>query len=120
MDQQEKKTPEYRGLYSKVHVSVKALDITIIACVVVIVIAMIFGMKTRGYNITFDSRGGTDVAVVKCNYGEQIGPVEEPTREGYEFGGWYLDPQCTRRWFPEIDEVTGAMTLYASWTPDAQ
>lgn len=118
MDQQEtEKKPQLRGLYDRVHISIRALDITIIACVVVIVIAMIIGMNDRGYNVTFDSRGGTDVPFVKCNYGELITGVEEPTREGYTFGGWYTDPQCSQKWVLSADEVTGAMTLYACWIP---
>ena len=114
MDQEEKK-PQLRGLYSKVHISVRALDITIICCIIVIVLGLIFGMETRGYAVTFDSRGGTDVETVTRNYGELIGTVEDPTREGYTFSGWYRDPQCTEKWVMTADKVTGATTLYARW-----
>ncbi len=34
-----------------------------------------------------------------CDYGEEIEFIPpEPTREGYEFGGWYKEPECINKW----------------------
>ena len=115
--EKEEEVPKFRGLYRYVHISVKALDRIIIACVIVIILATFMGLQNRGFTVTFDSQGGTDVAPVKCNYGELIDDAGTPTREGYDFGGWYLDPQCTELWVLEADNVTGSMTLYARWNP---
>jgi len=46
------------------------------------------------------------------------------TREGYNFGGWYTDPECTNSWnfitdrVTQPDEIIGMdpMYLYAKWT----
>lgn len=48
-------------------------------------------------------------------YGELIEISEPPTREGFVFDGWYLDPGATIPWNLEEDMVTESMTLYAGW-----
>lgn len=111
-------TPKFRGLYRYVHVSVKTLDIIIIACVVVIVVVTALSMKDRGFMVNFDSQGGTDVAAAKYQYGEHIEPPESPTREGYSFTGWFIDPNCQEQWIIEENTVNGALTLYAGWEKD--
>lgn len=52
-------------------------------------------------------------------------PPKEPTREGYEFGGWYKEPECLNKWNFSIDTMPetpqGAendfyeLKLYAKW-----
>ena len=42
------------------------------------------------YEITLDANGGvTDVALVQVTFGQAVGALPTPTREGYTFGGWY-------------------------------
>ncbi|MCH5320895.1 MAG: InlB B-repeat-containing protein, partial [Eubacterium sp.] len=50
------------------------------------------------YTLTFDANGGKcDVSSVEVQYGRPIGELPIPTREGYEFGGWYnIDISYTR------------------------
>ncbi len=39
----------------------------------------------------------------------------EPTREGYSFGGWYLDAECTKK-VANVEYIpTQDITLYAKW-----
>ncbi len=39
----------------------------------------------------------------------------EPTREGYSFGGWYLDAECTKK-VANVEYIpTEDVTLYAKW-----
>ena len=116
---EEEKTPKFRGLYRYVHISVKALDRIIIACIVVIILATLIGLRDPGYLVTFDSKGGTDIAALKCDYDEPIPAPEPPTREGYTFTGWFRDPGCTEQWNLETDHVTGDLTLYACWEKNA-
>ena len=47
-------------------------------------------------------------------FGETIGELNEPTREGYKFGGWYSD-SLYRYAFTEDTEITVNTTLYAKW-----
>ena len=46
------------------------------------------------YKIVFDSQGGSTVESIKiCSTCEnnETSTLPEPTRKGYEFGGWYYD-----------------------------
>ena len=116
---QEEKIPPYRGLYRHVKISVKALDCVIVACILVILAVVALEMRDPGFTITFDSRGGTDVAAQKQMYGELLELPEPPTREGYAFRGWYVDEACLSPWDFASSQVVESMTLYAAWDPIA-
>ena len=115
-ESREDQTPKFRGLYRYVNISVKTLDRIIIACVLVILVVVALEMRNPGFTITFDSKGGTDVPAQNQMYGELLKVPENPTREGYEFTGWYTDYACLERWDVESDTIEGDMTLYAGWT----
>ena len=112
---QEEKIPPYRGLYRHVKISVKALDCVIVACILVILAVVALEMRDPGLTITFDSRGGTDVAAQKQMYGELLELPEPPTREGYTFTGWHTDTACLVLWNVEERTIETDMTLYAGW-----
>lgn len=112
---EEKKPREFRGLYKHVNISVKTLDRIIVGCIAVIVILVALDLKNPGFTITFDSKGGTDVVPQNQMYGELLEIPENPTREGYEFTGWYLDPACDDLWEEDTDIVECDVTLYAGW-----
>lgn len=112
---QEEQLPKFRGLYRNVNISVKSLDRIIIACIAVIVILVALEMRNPGFTITFDSRGGTDVAPQNQMYGQLLEVPEPPTREGYVFTGWYLDTACFELWDTGTDTIQSDMTLYAGW-----
>ena len=40
-----------------------------------------------------------------------------PTREGYEFGGWYADEACTQEAPQQVTFTTDDITVYAKWIP---
>lgn len=111
----EEETPKFRGLYRHVKISVKALDRIIVACVLVIVVLVALELRDPGFTITFDSKGGTDVAAQNQMYGELLVLPEPPTREGYSFTGWYKDHGCFEPWSVETDKIEMDMTLYAGW-----
>ena len=105
----------FRGLYSKVKISVKTLDKIIIAGIAAIVILVLYGVAHNGYTVTFDSRGGTDVPSQDAMYADYVVEPEPPTREGYVFTGWYADENCLYLWDMEENQVAQSMTLYAGW-----
>ena len=104
-----------KGLYKGVNVTVKTLNIIIIACVLVIIMLVAVDLKDPGLTITFDSLGGTAVASQKQMYGEHLVLPEPPTREGYAFTGWYKDYACFELWDADTDTIQSDMTLYAGW-----
>ena len=83
--------------------------------------------------ITFDSQGGSSVepqliwttynglnpgSDVQCAVTEP----QKPVREGYTFGGWYEDAECTdsRRFdFDTQSQVMTDTTLFAKWIPNS-
>lgn len=64
--------------------------------------------------ITFDSQGGTSVDPVYVLAGQKTTAPEDPTRQGYEFAGWYVDEKCTDR-FNFGGTLDESITLYAKW-----
>ena len=111
----EENVPKFRGLYRYVKISVKALDRIIVACIAVIVIVVALELRNPGYTITFDTKGGTDVAAQTQMYGELLTEPEPPTREGYRFTGWYKDYNCDEQWDIQNDTIEVDLTLYAGW-----
>lgn len=66
------------------------------------------------YTVTFDSQGGSYVAPITDVKDTKITMPTAPTRDGYDFAGWFTDATGG-------DKVTGVVlktnvTLYAHWT----
>ncbi len=106
---------QLRGLYSRVNISVKTLNLLIVVLCALLVAVIAFGVAHRGFQVEFDTLGGTGVESQTRMYGELLDPPEEPSREGYTFTGWYQDQDGTYPWDLGTDTVTGSMTLYAGW-----
>ena len=119
MEQQPReKQPErdFKGIYKNVKISVKTLDIVIVTGILVMIALVLFGIANNGYTVSFDSKGGTDVAAqTDLKYGDHVAEPEPPTREGYTFGGWYFDENCQNPFDFETVIVDGSTTLYARW-----
>ena len=111
----EEEIPKFRGLYRYVKISVQALDRIIIACIAVILIVVVLEMRSPGFTVTFDSKGGSDVPAQNQMYGELLEVPEPPTREGYSFTGWYIDSACDLLWQMDTDTIQTDMTLFAGW-----
>ena len=114
-ESQEENVPKFRGLYRYVKISVRTLDKIILACILVIVIVVALELRDPGFTVTFDSKGGTDVASQERMYGQLLDLPPSPSREGYRFTGWYTDPACEDLWELQTDTVETDMTLYAGW-----
>lgn len=71
------------------------------------------------HTVTFNSNGGSDVPEQIRANAAATKPAD-PTRSGYDFGGWYTDEAFTTEYtFTESEKVTQALTLYAKWTKEA-
>lgn len=104
-----------RGLYEHVHIPLPVLNAVIVIGSALIVILIIYASLTsKGYAIRFDSRGGSDVEMQYCRYGETIREPAAPTREGYRFLNWSSQAEYNEPFdFSLI--VAGDVTLYACW-----
>lgn len=68
------------------------------------------------YKITYNLNGGVNASKNPASYAESdVITLEEPTKKGYIFAGWYTDSAFTDS-ISEIRERSGNLTLYAKWT----
>ena len=66
-------------------------------------------------DVTFDSNyPGAQTTVQQVSKGSAAVMPETPVRQGYDFLGWYANPDFTHLYDFE-NEVTEAMTIYALW-----
>lgn len=71
------------------------------------------------YRVDFDLQhdGLWGVPLINVPTDSLIAPLSPaPTREGYAFGGWYKDAECTLAWDFATDTVTTDTVLYALWS----
>lgn len=67
-----------------------------------------------GHKITFESNGGTAVASVSVKDGETLAEPTAPTKWGFDFAGWYCNPELTDP-YDFSTPVPYGFTLYAKW-----
>ena len=60
---------------------------------------------------------GEDDQIISVGNAEKMSEPEEPTREGYDFGGWYGDAALTNKWTTFNVPIEQDYTLYAKWIP---
>lgn len=79
----------------------------------------IIASSTYGYSVIFNSRLGSNVeALTNVPAGSLIQQPADPTREGFLFGGWFRDADCTEGWDFAADTVNADLVLYARWDVD--
>ena len=74
------------------------------------------------YTVSFNKNGNisaTDTAPQTVADGEKVTEPAAPTAEGYAFGGWYMEPECTNPWIFDTDTVNEAIILYAKWVANS-
>lgn len=71
--------------------------------------------EAQKFVINFDANEGTSVEAVTAEEGQSITELPTPTREGYQFDGWYTAKDGGDR-ITQIDSISADMTLYAHWT----
>ncbi len=66
------------------------------------------------YTITFEENGGSNVADITALYNDAIIAPENPSKENYQFVGWFIDEELTTSYL--ITRMPGEnITLYAKW-----
>ena len=74
-------------------------------------------IKGSPWVVAFNTDGGSEVAeqFVKNDLRAEK-PAEDPTKEGYQFAGWYADKDCTQPFDFENTAITGKTNVYAKWS----
>ena len=70
----------------------------------------------NSHTVCFDTGEGSAISPASVPHAGKITKPADPTRSGYNFGGWYKDAGCSKAWDFENDAVTASITLYAKWT----
>ena len=76
----------------------------------------LYPVVEKGHWITFDSKGGSNVAPQFVRSGDSCAAPSAPTKPGYDFVGWYTDEE-TNNEFEFGNTLSDSPTLYAKWTP---
>ena len=70
--------------------------------------------KANQYTIDFISNGGSEVDPINQDYGTTVTRPTNPSKEGYLFGGWYIDEDLTNLYsFAQMPPHN--LNLYAKW-----
>ncbi len=107
--------------FEKIAISSTAMTGKLVALLAVF--ALMFGIvscknnvdepeKPVYYTVTFDSDGGSSVEAQNIESGKTADKPTDPTKAGYDFGGWYNGASV----FDFTKPVTEKITLKAKWT----
>ncbi len=70
------------------------------------------------YTVTFNTNGGTEIPAASVAHGGKLNAPTAPQKEGFTFGGWFTDAECTVP-YDFASPVNSKLTLYAKWTEGA-
>ena len=66
------------------------------------------------YTVKFNSNGGSKIADQLVAGGSAVIEPKEPTKDGFDFAGWYTDKELTAK-YDFSAKVTKSFMLYAAW-----
>ena len=73
------------------------------------------------YTVSFElQEHGTPIESLTVKTGELLTAPEAPTADGYQFEGWFKEPECTNAWDFAIDTVLSDTILYANGQKEKQ
>lgn len=91
---------------------------------IVIPIAVVFGTRKETekpkYTVSFDTRGGSEIASYKLEEGEIINKPADPAKEMFVFGGWYSDRAFNDPYTFGAQMPAHDITVYANWIGESQ
>lgn len=75
------------------------------------------GYKAVPYRIEYQLDGGVNSEDNSAAYTVEDLPLTlaDPTKDGYDFAGWYTDANCTTAFEGVSEDSIGNITLYAKW-----
>ena len=75
------------------------------------------GVSLKSYTLTFDTNGGSSIDPQKVEAKKNPTRPDDPTKDGYKFGGWYSDEGLSVM-FNFDKPLSGDTTIYAKWVKD--
>ena len=91
-----------------------------IAVVAVIAIGAVAAFSMMGGggggidDITYELNGGVNSEYNPTGYKSDVVTLYDPSREGYDFSGWYLEPNFINK-VTSLNKSMGKVTVYAKW-----
>lgn len=74
------------------------------------------GTDEASFDVSFDLNGASgSIATQTITESNTLKYPSVPTRDGYVFGGWYADKDCTGNLYDFTALITSDITLYAKW-----
>ena len=73
------------------------------------------GGSSNSYTVSFETNGGSKLSRQTVTRNSVIKEPAAPTREGFDFAGWYTDKELTVK-YDFSEKVTKSITLYAAWS----
>jgi len=73
--------------------------------------------KVEGYFISFNCNGADSILPQYYTHGAFSSKPADPVRNGFKFGGWFVDENCKIKPYKFDCRVTYSFPLYASWIP---
>ena len=74
------------------------------------------GTDEASFDVSFDLNGASGaIAKQTVTEANTLKYPSMPTREGYVFGGWYTNKECTGKLYDFTALITSDITLYAKW-----
>ena len=67
------------------------------------------------FDVHFSTNGGSAIESIKAESGALIEKPADPTKEGFQFDGWYKDEALSTAWNFSTDRISEETTLYAKW-----
>lgn len=94
----------------KKNLTIIILSVMLVIAVAISIFALTKDTKTK-YTISFNTDGGNKVNSQKIEEGEKVTKPSNPTKEGFEFLGWYLNG----KYFDFETPIKEDITLEAKW-----
>lgn len=67
------------------------------------------------YTVSFDTQGGSIIYSQEVEKGSFATKPEDPTKENYNFTGWYKEASCENDFDFEAEAITADTKVYAGW-----
>ena len=93
----------------------------IISCAILLLALAVFCLTAceTQCTVTYVFNNGEENTSLTVSAFSKAPAVEEPTKEGFVFDGWYLDEKCTVE-YNASSFLTESITLYAGWSVDVE